>query len=73
MHTPNLNWGSQVAGDVSSEQKISQAFGHCGVLCTYSDYQKSHVQTFFSYGLGQNQAKHVPVEPAHLGAPEVHF
>ena len=64
---------AQQAGVASSDQKIPQAIDYRGVVGTHSGYQKLHVATFRSQGLGQNQAKQVPVEPAHLGAPEVYI
>ena len=37
---------------------------------TYGDYQKSDMSTSERLGLGWNQAKQVPVEPAFLGPPQ---
>ena len=50
-----------------------QAIDHHDMIGTYGDYQKCHVPTFFTQGLGQNQANQVPVEQGHLAPPELNF
>ena len=46
---------TQVAGVVSSEQKILHAFGQWGMIGTHGDYQKSDMSTSERQGLGQNR------------------